>query len=190
MPFITEEIWQSLPHSGEALMITEWPKFRNDLEFVSDEADFEKIMAVIKAIRNRRAEMNVPPSKKATVCIASADKDTFLKGVAYICRLAYASEVLVGDSFDSEGAVRVITDNATVFMPMSELVDFTAELERLKKELKKAEVDKEFFEKKLNNPGFMAKAPAALVEQQKEGLSKALDKIKMIEESIAEIESK
>ncbi len=190
MPFITEEIWQSLPHSGEALMITEWPKFKTELEFVSDEADFEKIMAVIRAIRNRRAEMNVPPSKKATVCIATGDKDTFLKGNAYICRLAYASEVLVGDNFDSEGAVRVITDNATIFMPMSELVDFSAELERLKKELKKAEVDKEFFEKKLNNPGFMAKAPANLVEQQKEGLKKALDKIKMIEESIAEIESK
>jgi len=189
MPFITEEIWQSLPHSGEALMVTNWPTFRKDLEFATEEADFEKIMAVIRAVRNRRAEMNVPPSRKAKVCIATAHKDTFVKGNAYICRLAYASEVEVGDNFEAEGAVRVITDDATVYMPMKELVDFTAELERLKKELKKAEVDKEFFEKKLNNPGFIAKAPAALVEQQKASLAKVLEKIKMIEDSISEIEN-
>ncbi|MEE1075195.1 MAG: class I tRNA ligase family protein, partial [Acutalibacteraceae bacterium] len=189
MPFITEEIWQSMPHNGEALMITEWPKFSKAFEFTAEEADFEKIMTVIKAIRNRRAEMNVPPSRKAKVFIVSGDNETFLKGTAYICRLAFASEVEAGDSYNDEGAVRVITDAATVYMPMKELVDFTAELERLKKELKKAEVDKEFFEKKLNNPGFLAKAPAALVEQQKAGLNKVLEKIKMIEDSISEIEN-
>ena len=134
MPFITEEIWQSLPHKGEALMVTNWPRFDAALEFAAEEEDFEKIMAVIKAVRNRRAEMNVPPSKKAKVCIATKFKDTFSRGTAYICRLAYASDVEIGDSFESEGAVRVITDAATVFMPMRELVDFTAELERLKKE--------------------------------------------------------
>ena len=189
MPFITEEIWQSLPHSGEALMIAEWPKFNSSLDFTADEAEFEKIMNVIKAIRNRRAEMNVPPSRKAKVCIVSADAETFLKGSAYICRLAYASEVEAGDSFESDGAVRVITDAATVYMPMKELVDFTAELERLKKELSKAQVDKEFFEKKLNNQGFIAKAPAALVEQQKASLAKVLEKIKLIEDNIKEIEN-
>ena len=188
MPFITEEIWQSMPHEGEVLMVTQWPEYRNDLEFKAEEADFEKIMGVIKAIRNRRAEMNVPPSKKAKVQIATADKETFDMGKNYICRLGYASEVETGDSFDAEGAVRVITDAATVYMPMRELVDFTAELARLNKDLKKALVDKEFFEKKLNNQGFIAKAPAALVEQQKASLSKVLDKIKMIEDSIAEIE--
>ena len=189
MPFITEEIWQSLPHSGESLMIAKWPKFSDSLDFTADEAEFEKIMNVIKAIRNRRAEMNVPPSRKAKVCIVSADAETFLKGSAYICRLAYASEVEAGDSFESDGAVRVITDAATVYMPMKELVDFTAELERLKKELSKAQIDKEFFEKKLNNQGFIAKAPAALVEQQKASLAKVLEKIKMIEDNIKEIEN-
>ncbi len=188
MPFITEEIWQSLPHKGEALMVTDWPKFDTSLEFAAEEEDFEKIMTVIKAVRNRRAEMNVPPSKKAKVCIATKFKDTFSRGTAYICRLAYASDVEIGDSFESEGAVRVITDAATVFMPMRELVDFTAELERLKKELKKANEDKEFFEKKLNNQGFVAKAPAAVVEQQRESLKKVLEKIAMLENSIAEIE--
>ena len=188
MPFITEEIWQSLPHNGEALMVADWPRFDSALEFAAEEEDFEKIMAVIKAVRNRRAEMNVPPAKKAKVCIATKFKDTFSRGTAYICRLAYASDVEIGDSFDSEGAVRVITDAATVFMPMRELVDFTAELERLKKELKKANDDKEFFEKKLNNQGFVAKAPAAVVEQQRESLKKVLEKIAMLEGSIAEIE--
>ncbi len=189
MPFITEEIWQSMPHKGEALMIADWCKYSEELNFQAEEADFEKIMAVIKAIRNRRAEMNVPPSRKAKVQIATDFADTFKAGIAYICRLGYASEVEIGDDFNSEGAVRVITDDATVYMPMKELVDFTAELERLNKDLEKANVDKEFFEKKLNNPGFVAKAPAQLVEQQKASLAKVLEKIKMIEDSIADIKS-
>ena len=188
MPFITEEIWQSLPHNGEALMISSWPVYSEKFEFTAEEEAFEKIMAVIKAVRNRRAEMNVPPSKKAKVCIATKFKDTFSEGTAYICRLAYASEVEIGDSFESDGAVRVITDSATVYMPMRELVDFSAELDRLKKELKKAEEDKEFFEKKLNNKGFVSKAPAAVVEQQRESLKKVLEKIEMLNGSIVETE--
>ncbi len=190
MPFITEEVWQALPHGKEpSIMVSSWPKYCDELNFADKETEFEKIMAVIKAIRNRRAEMNVPPSKKAKVCIATADKDTFTSGAAYICRLAYASEVETGDTFDSSGAVRVITDNATVYMPMKELVDVSAEIERLRKDLKKAEEDKYFFEKKLNNPNFVAKAPAQLVEQQKAGLSKALDKIEMILAGIRDLEN-
>lgn len=189
MPFITEEIWQNMPHLGDALMVTEWPEFCDEFNFANEEAEFEKIMLVIKAIRNRRAEMNVPPSKKAKVCIQTAFADTFKTGTDYICRLASASEVEIGDSFDSEGAVRVVTDAATVYMPMKELVDIEGEIARLNKDLQKAIVDKEFFEKKLNNQGFIAKAPAAVVEQQKQGLAKALDKIKMIEDSIAEIKA-
>ena len=189
MPFITEEIWQNMPHLGDALMVTEWPEFCDEFNFANEEAEFEKIMLVIKAIRNRRAEMNVPPSKKAKVCIQTAFADTFKTGTDYICRLASASEVEIGDSFDSEGGVRVVTDAATVYMPMKELVDIEGEIARLNKDLQKAIVDKEFFEKKLNNQGFIAKAPAAVVEQQKQGLAKALDKIKMIEDSIAEIKA-
>ena len=189
MPFITEEIWQSMPHKEESLMVSQWPIFREELSFTAQEAEFEKIMLVIKAIRNRRAEMNVPPSKKAKVCIQTAFADTFLTGTSYICRLASASEVEVGDSFDAEGAVRVVTDAATVYMPMKELVDVEGELSRLNKDLQKAMADKEFFEKKLNNQGFMAKAPQAVVDQQRESLARVLDKIKMIEESINEIKS-
>ncbi len=190
MPFITEEIWQTMPHGDDAaLMITEWPKFRDEFNFAAEEAEFEKIMLVIKAIRNRRAEMNVPPSKKAKVCIQTNFADTFSTGTSYICRLASASEVEIGDNFDAEGAVRVVTDAATVYMPMKELVDITAEIARLNKDLQKAIVDKEFFEKKLGNAGFVAKAPAAVIEQQRQGLAKALDKIKMIEDSIADLKA-
>ncbi len=189
MPFITEEIWQSIPHKGEALMISEFPKYSDEFAFTNEEEEFEKIMAVIKAIRNRRAEMNVPPSKKATVQIQTEFADAFKSGTSYICRLAYASDVEVGSEFASEGAVRVVTDCATVYMPMKELLDVSAEIERLNKDMQKAIVDKEFFEKKLNNEGFMAKAPEAVKEQQKQGLKKALDKIKMIEESIEELKN-
>lgn len=189
MPFITEEIWQTMPHSGDALMVTEWPEFKEEFSFANEEAEFEKIMLVIKAVRNRRAEMNVPPSKKAKVCIQTAFKETFKTGTDYICRLAYASEVQIGDVFDADAAVRVVTDAATVYMPMKELVDIDGEIARLNKDLQKAMVDKEFFEKKLNNQGFVAKAPAAVVEQQRESLAKVLDKIKMIEENIAEIKA-
>ncbi len=189
MPFITEEIWQTMPHAGDALMATEWPKFCEEFNFEAEEAEFEKIMLVIKAIRNRRAEMNVPPSKKAKVCIQTAFADTFSTGTSYICRLASASEVEIGEGFDADGAVRVVTDAATVYMPMKELVDVTAEIARLEKDLQKAIVDKEFFEKKLNNQGFVAKAPAAVIEQQRAGLAKALDKIENILSGIKDLES-
>ena len=190
MPFITEEIWQTMPHGDEeSLMVTEWPMFCDEFNFAEQEAEFEKIMLVIKAIRNRRAEMNVPPSKKAQVCIQTNFADTFSTGTSYICRLASASEVEIGDSFDAEGSVRVVTDAATVYIPMKELVDIDGEIARLNKDLQKAIVDKEFFEKKLNNAGFVAKAPAAVIEQQRAGLAKALDKIKMIEDSIADLKA-
>lgn len=189
MPFITEEIWQSIPHNGEALMVSKYPKYSDEFAFGKEEEEFEKIMAVIKAVRNRRAEMNVPPSKKATVQIQTDFKDTFSAGTNYICRLAYASDVEIGSSFEAEGTVRVVTDCAVVYMPMKELVDVTDEIERLNKDMEKAVIDKEFFEKKLNNAGFMAKAPQNVVEQQKQGLKKALDKIKIIEDSIKELEN-
>lgn len=189
MPFITEEIWQSIPHNGEALMVSRYPKYSDEFAFGKEEEEFEKIMAVIKAVRNRRAEMNVPPSKKATVQIQTDFKDTFSAGTNYICRLAYASDVEIGSSFEAEGAVRVVTDCAVVYMPMKELVDVTAEIERLNKDMEKAVIDKEFFEKKLNNAGFMAKAPQNVVEQQRQGLKKALDKIKIIEDSIKELKN-
>ncbi len=190
MPFITEEIWQSLPHEDiESIMITKWPEYSEELNFADSETEFEKIMDAIKAIRNRRSEMNVPPSKKAKVCIATSSAATFKDGIPFICRLASASSVEIADSFDMAGAVRLVTDDANIYMPMNELIDFSAELDRLNKDLKKANEDKEFFEKKLNNPGFVAKAPEKVLNEQKEKLAKALDRIEMLENSINEIKA-
>ncbi len=190
MPFITEEIWQSIPHSGESIMISSWPKYDSKFEFASEEEEFEKIMAAIKAIRNRRAEMNVPPSRKANVTIETDSKQTFIDGQGFICRLASASAVSVVDNAADSDAICIITDAAKIYLPLAELVDFSAELERLEKELQKANVDKDFFEKKLNNPNFVAKAPEALVATQREQLEKVLEKIKNIEESISDIKAK
>ena len=189
MPFITEEIWQSLPHSGDSIMISKWPVYSEELNFEADAENFEKVIAVIRAVRNRRSEMNVPPSKKAKICIATDTKAIFEDGAAFIARLASGSAVEVAEGFDMPDAVTVITDSATVYIPLNELVDFTAELARLGKELEAANKDKAFYEGKLNNPGFVAKAPEAVVNQQRELLNKTLDKIALLEESIAKIKA-
>ncbi|MBO5872784.1 MAG: valine--tRNA ligase [Clostridia bacterium] len=190
MPFITEEIWQSLPHGdGESIMIEKWPEYTDELNFADDEESFEKVISVIRAVRNRRSEMNVPPSKKAKICIASSSKQIFEDGAAFIARLASGSSVEVAESFDMPDAVLVVTDSAKVYIPLNELVDFAAELARLEKELEAANKDKAFYEGKLNNAGFVAKAPEAVVNQQRELLSKTLDRLSMLEESIAKIKA-
>ena len=190
MPFITEEIWQALPHEGETIMISAWPCACDKLNFSAEEVEFEKVMDVIKAVRNRRAEMNVPPSKKAKLYISTEAKDTFNKCGVFMTRLASASEVEVCDNVDVEGAVRVVTTDAVVQIPMNELVDFAKELERLSKELAAAEKDRDFFGSKLNNEAFVSKAPANVVEAQRESYKKAVDKITLLEASIADIKSK
>ncbi len=189
MPFITEEIWQSMPHLGEALMISPWPVFDKNLDFPEEKEDFEKIMGVIKAIRNRRAEMNVPPSKKVTVNIETELLSIFSAGIPYICRLAYASEVNIAKEVSHDKSISIVCEKANVYMPMKELVDVEKELERLSKDRQKALVDKEFFEKKLNNAGFMAKAPEKVVEAQREGFKKAEEKIAKIDEAINEMKN-
>ncbi len=189
MPFITEEIWQSMPYSGEALMISPWPVFDKNRDFSEEKEDFEKIMGVIKAIRNRRAEMNVPPSKKVTVNIETELLSVFSAGIPYICRLAYASEVNIAKEVSHDKSISIVCEKANVYMPMKELVDVEKELERLSKDRQKALVDKEFFEKKLNNAGFMAKAPEKVVEAQREGFKKAEEKIAKIDEAINEMKN-
>ncbi len=189
MPFITEEIWQALPHEGDSIMVSSWPTVL-DVDYAEEEAEFEKVMNVIKAVRNRRAEMNVPPSKKAKLYIETESIETFKSSAVFMCRLASASEVEVASGADVEGAVRVVTTDAVVQIPMNELVDFAKELERLSKELAAAEKDRDFFGSKINNPAFVSKAPEKVVEAQKESYKKAVDKIALLEASIADIKSK
>ena len=187
MPFITEEIWQALPHNGETVMTSKWPEYSKDLAFETEEQNFQIIMDAIRAIRNRRNEMNVPPSKKAKVVIVSERAELFGACASFIERLASASEVELNDDYNPDGAVTVVTDAATIYIPMKELMDFAKELERLERELAKANEDKEFFEKKLNNPGFVAKAPEKVVAEQREQLSKVLEKIENLLAGIEDI---
>ena len=184
MPFITEEIWQTLPHEGESIMISEYPSFSESLVFKTEETEMGRIMEAVRAVRNRRAEMNVPPSKKARIYIESEFEDTFSKAGVFMQRLASASEVELGKNFDLSGAVSIITADAKIFIPMDELVDFKAEKARLEKERANAQKDLDFVMNKLNNPGFVAKAPEKVVAGQREAAEKLTEKIKMLTESI------
>lgn len=190
MPFITEEIWQTLPHSGESIMISDWPEYSEALNFDAEETEMERVMTAIKAVRNRRSEMNVAPSKKAKVIIDTAFEDTFKNGADFFVRLASASEVDIISGFEDDGAVTIITADAKIYIPMDELVDFGAELERLTKEKAAVQKDIDFVSNKLNNQNFVAKAPAKLVEEQKEKLAKYTEKMNMIDEAIAKIANK
>ena len=185
MPFITEELWQSLPHEGETIMLQSFPVYSDALNFPEAAKEMNAIMDAIKAIRNRRAEMNVPPSRKAKVYIASKSASTFKKGSIFFSRLASASEICVAESFDIEGAVTIVTTDAKIYIPMDELVDKDAALKRLNKELEALAEDLEFNNKKLNNQGFMAKAPQKVVDEVKANAAKYAEKISMIETAIA-----
>ncbi len=185
MPFITEEIWQTLPHDGETIMLSAWPTFSDDLVFTEDEEKMGIIMDAIRAVRNRRSEMNVPPSRKAHVYIATDKKDIFETAVVFMQRLASASDVTVGDSFSIDGSVSIVTADAKIYIPMGDLVDFEAERKRLMKEKETAEKKLAQINGKLNNPGFLAKAPQNVIDGQKADAEKLTEKIKMIDESLA-----
>ena len=191
MPFITEEIWQTLPHTGESIMISDWPKADSALNFAAEEAEMSRIMTAIKAVRNRRAEMNVAPSKKAKIFIETAYADTFSKGTVFFERLASASEVEVAAHFDDmDSAVSIITESARLYIPMDELVDFKAELARLNKEKAGVQKELDFVNNKLNNENFVNKAPAAVVEGQRQAKAQLEEKMALILESIEKIEKR
>ena len=185
MPFITEEIWQSIPHEGEALIVAEYPTFREDLCFARDGEEMQKIMDCIRAIRARRSDMNVPPSKKAHVYIATEDTGAYEDGKAFLLRLAYASDVTLGREFALDGAVTIVTAGAKVYIPMDELVDRAAELARLQKELDNVNKQLASANAKLNNEKFTGKAPAAVVAGVRANAEKLAAQAKLIEESMA-----
>jgi len=192
MPFITEEIYQSLPHDCESIMISEYPKFDESLVFGEDAERMDRVIAVIKAIRTRRNEMNVPPSRKAKVYIATKYSDAFNdRAKIFFVRLASASEVEIADSFEevinADDAVQIITDSATVFLPLSDIVDTQKELARLEGEHKRLMGEIERLEKKLSNEGFVAKAPAAVVEGEKAKLQKYRENLDGVLSALAKL---
>ena len=171
MPFITEEIWQALPHEGDFLMMQNWPVASESMNFPAEEKAMELIMDAIRAIRGRRSEMNVPPSKKAHLTVATVETETFTLGVPFLKKLAYASEVEIvpADAApDAAGKVAVVTHAAQLFIPLGELVDLEKEKARIEKELKKQSAELEKLNTKLNNPGFVNKAPEHVVAAEKE----------------------
>ncbi len=188
MPFITEEIWQTLPHTGESIMVSDWPVYSADLCFDTEEQEFGRIMEAIRAVRNRRAEMNVPPSKKAKVYIDTAYVDTFNSGAGFFERLASAASTEVGTNLNVENAVSIVTVDAKIFIPLGELVDFEAERARLNKEKEAVQKDIDFVNSKLSNPAFVEKAPEKVVAAQREQLARHLEKMAMIEERIAALQ--
>ncbi len=185
MPFITEEIYQAIPHDTESIMISKWPEYDPALSFADEEAQMEKIMDAIRAIRNRRAEMNIPPSKKSKVYVETAFADVFAVGSEFIKRLAYASDVEIADGFGDLGnTVTIVTNDAKIYIPLGDLVDFEAEAKRLQKELAAAEEKLAFINKKLDNPGFVNKAPEKVVQQNRDEAAKLTEKIANLRSSL------
>ena len=194
IPFITEEIYQSLPHTDESIMISEYPKFDSALTFTADSENMTKVIAAIKAIRARRNEMNVPPSRKAKVYVATKYTDAFNdSSKVFFARLASASDVEIADSFEgvisADDAVQIITDSATIFLPLSDIIDTEKELARLTGEEKKLIGEIERLEKKLSNEGFVAKAPAAVVEGEKAKLAKYRENLEGVKIALAKLRS-
>ena len=187
MPYITEEIWQSLPHEGKALIVAKWPVTSEALSFKEEEAHMESVMNAIRAIRNRRAEMNVPPSKKATLYVLTSKPQIFTEGEGFIQRLAYADrvELLESEPANLDGMVTCATADAKLFIPMGQLVDIAKELERITKELDKARKNLASIQGKLSNEKFTARAPEAVVNAEREKAKKAADLIASLEESEA-----
>ena len=184
MPFITEEIWQTLPHEGDSLMISEWPVYDAALSFPAEEKEMERIMEAIRGIRNRRAEMNVPPSKKADLYIETAFADTFAAGVPFLQRLASAAEVHIGENFDVPGAVSIVTGAATIKIPMDALVDKAAELARLEREYNNVKKQLDGVMARLNNPAFTDKAPEAVVNGAREQAAQMQEKLNLLTQSM------
>ena len=189
MPFITEEIWQAIPHEGEALIVAAWPKFREDLCFQAEEDGMESIMQAIRAVRNRRAEMNVPPARRTTLYIVTEKQDLFSAGIPFITRLAYAERVVVlAEEPESHGSmVSCVTHDAKLFLPMEELVDVDKELARIAKEKEKVQKGLAGVQAKLGNPGFAAKAPEQVVRAEQEKAEKYAALLRQLEESEARL---
>ena len=191
MPFITEEIYQALPHTaedkGEFIMLQKWPEYRDELSFPQEEEAMGLIIDAITAIRARRNEMNVAPSKKVHYTIATAHAETFARGIPFFKRLASASDVTVADANipTPDGSIEVVTHAARVLMPLAELVDFEKELARIAKEKANAEKQLAGIENKLSNQGFIAKAPEAVVNGAREDAAKLRALIEKLDASAA-----
>jgi len=187
MPFITEEIWQSIPHEGEALIVAQWPEVREDLSFKAECAIMETVMEAIRAIRNRRTEMAVPPSKKTSLFVLTSKPQIFAEGEGFLQRLASADTVtlLEKEPENLDGMLTIATSDAKLYIPMGELVDVAKEIARISKELENANKFLKSLEGKLSNEKFISRAPEAVVNAEREKAAKQRDLILQLEQSLA-----
>ncbi|MBR1478177.1 MAG: valine--tRNA ligase [Lachnospiraceae bacterium] len=189
MPFITEEIFCSLQDEEESIMVSKWPEYDEGRSYQKEERDIETIKEAVRGIRNIRTEMNVPPSRKASVFVVSSDvkiRNTFEEGKLFFKSLAYANEVTIKEDREgiAEDAVSVVIPGANIYIPFAELVDIAKELERLNKEKERLHGELERVNGMLNNEKFMSKAPESKVKEEKEKLDKYTQMLEQVNERI------
>ena len=189
MPFITEEIFCALPTGEETIMTSQWPEYSDELSFKDEERKMQVICEAIKSVRNIRTEMNVAPSKRASMIIVTENAELFESGRAFFEKLAGAKDVTIvnDEKCVPEGSVSVIVEGAKIFMPMEELIDLEKEKERLTKEKERLEAELDRVEKKLSNKGFVEKAPAKLIEEEKAKGVKYKEMYDKVLESLAKL---
>ena len=188
MPFVTEKIYKELYNNDESIMISIYPEYSKDLEFKDEEQAVEELKEVITGIRNARAKMNVHPSKKSKLIFVTKKYTNIIKeSEEFLKKLGFGEEIEIRENKENipQNAVSIVSSNLELFIPFEDLVDIKEEIERLEKEKAKVLVEKEKTDKMLSNPGFVAKAPAAKVEEEKEKQAKFNEMIKTIEERIA-----
>jgi len=186
MPFITEEIWQTMPHEGESIMVSPWPTYHENNSYAKEEKQMELIMAAIRGIRNIRTQMNVPFSKKAKLILVTDETNTFADGSAFFEKLAGASEVIITDTAEGidKDAVNVISEKVSIFIPLGDLVDIEQEIARLNSEKDRLQSEIDRVAKKLSNKSFTDKAPAAVVKNEEEKGKKYEEMLKAVSESL------
>ena len=172
MPFITEEIYQSIPHTAESVMIADYPVYQEKLAYTDDARDFDRVITAIRAIRTSRADRNVPPSKKVNIYLVTKHEEVFRKAEGFFLRMGGASALSLVEAYEKDDAVSIVTDAATMYIPLSDIIDFAAERKRLTAELEKTEAEIARVSSKLDNAGFIAKAPANVVNGEREKLEK------------------
>jgi len=190
MPFITEEIYLKLYDIDESIMISEWPKYSEELAYEKEEKQIEKLKEIIVGIRNLRTKLNVHPSKKSTLIFVTKEyKEIINKSEEFIKKLAFGNEIIIQENKEGidKNAMSVLTDEIEVYLPFNELVDIEAEKERLISEKQKVESEIERADKMLNNPGFVSKAPQAKIEAEKEKLEKYKKMLETIDERLSEL---
>ncbi len=193
MPYITEEIWQALPNREDALIVSKWPEYKEELVFEKEERATEYIENAIREIRNARSEMNIENSKKSNTLVYTKDpevKEIFEEMKGLLLSLGYSNSVEITDDEGRKNSenIAIVLDRAEIQLPLKELVDFEKELKRLQKDKKDAEAELKRAKGKLSNQGFVSKAPAKLIEEEKEKVTKYEEILKTVEEQIAKVE--